>query len=117
MEQKIPKVSDSDIRRIISRDFRQSKTDTILDILKSYKSQSEKGRNRIYADILKLSKGDIGLLRKYVKDANTDYRDIISASEYPGYSKYSFDYEFSEEEEKQIIDADWKQYQEWFSKK
>ena len=89
MEQKIPKISDNDIKRIIKRDFPQSELTEIENILQIYKSKSKEGRNRIYASLLKLSDGNLELLKKLVEKANNDFRDIIAMSEYPNYQKKS----------------------------
>lgn len=116
MEQKIPSISDSDIKRIIKRDFLQLKFSEIEDILKRYKSESERGKNRVYASILKLSGGNIELVKKYVDEANADYRDLIALSEYPNYSEYVFEDKLPMEKKKQLINNDWDQYEAWLNK-
>ena len=116
MAQKIPNISDSDITRIIKRDFPHSDFDKIEATLSMYKSESQKGRNRIYAAILKLSNGNFELIKKYVEKAIADYRDIIALSEYPHYSKHSFDDNLSENEKEKLIEEDWKQYENWLHK-
>jgi len=116
MEQKIPSISDSDVKRIVKRDFPQSEFIEIKDILKTYKSENEKGKNRIYASILKLSNGNVELVKKYIEKANTDYRDVIALSEYPNYSEHAFEDELSVKKKKQLINDDWTQYEAWLNK-
>jgi len=117
MEQKIPNVSDSDIERIIKRDFPQFEFSVIESILKMYVSTSKKGRNRIYAAILKLSDGNVELMKKHAEKAIDDFRDIIALSEYPNYSGYGFDDDnLSEEKKEQLINDDWMQYEAWLKK-
>lgn len=116
MEQKIPSISNDDINRIIKRDFPQLKPSEIEDVLKGYNSESERGKNRVYASILKLSNGNIKLIREYVEKANIDYRDVIALSEYPNYSEYAFEDELPVQKKKQLIDDDWKQYEAWLDK-
>lgn len=116
MEQRIPNIGDNDIKRIVERDFPQLEFAEVESKLKTYKSQSSKGKNRIYASILKLSDGNIESIEKYVKKANNDYRDVIALAEYPNYSKYAFDDNLPEEKEKQLINNDWIQYDTWFNK-
>jgi hypothetical protein len=116
MEQRIPNVTDSDIKRIIKRDFPQFEITEIENILKMYRAESEKGRNRVYASILKLSNGNIDLMEEYIEKANRDYRDVIALSEYPNYSEYAFDDNLSEKKEKQLINDDWVQYEDWLKK-
>ncbi|MDA9317121.1 hypothetical protein N9Q58_04315 [Polaribacter sp.] len=115
MEQKIPNIKDAVIKRIVEREFSSVKFTKIEGILKRYQSRNSKGMNRIYAAILKLSNGNIELIKKYVEQANSDYRDIIALAEYPNYSKYDFDENLSKEKEKQLIDSDWKQYEIWLN--
>lgn len=116
MEQKIPNISDSDIKRIVRRDFPKLKFTEIEDILKMYKSESERGRNRVYASILKLSDSNIELVKEYVERANVDYRDVIALSEYPNYSEYAFEDDLPVKKKKQLINDDWTQYEAWLNK-
>lgn len=116
MEQKIPKIDDSDIKRIVKRDFSQVEFNEIESILKMYESDSEAGKNRIYASILKLSNGNVEIIKGLVEKANYDYRDIIALSEYPNYSKHAFDNTLSEEKKRQLMDDDWFQYEQWLYK-
>ena len=116
MQQKIPTVSDADIKRIVRRDFSEVEFAEIENILGVYKSESNKGKNRIYASILKLSEGKIDLLKMYVDKANDDYRDIIALSEYPRYSEHAFEDDLPEKLKKHLIDDDWIQYQTWFKR-
>jgi hypothetical protein len=116
MEQKIPKISDNDIKRIANRDFSQLDFSIIESLLKVYKSESNKGKNRVYASILKLSGGNIELIKKYVDKANNDYRDVIALSEYPNYSQHVFEDDLSDEKKKQLIKDDWTQYEAWLNK-
>ncbi|URA10625.1 hypothetical protein [Thermospira aquatica] len=82
MKQKIPHITKSDIIRIIKREFKDYDIECILSILEGYNSESERGKYRLYASILKLANGNIDLLKKYVNEANNDYRNIISLAEY-----------------------------------
>lgn len=116
MEQRIPNISDADIKRISRRDFPQVEFTEIESILGVYKPESKKGKNRVCASILKLSIGNIDLLKKYVEKANYDYRDIIALSEYPNYSEHAFKGDLPDKKKKQLIDDDWMQYQTWLYK-
>ena len=116
MEQKIPKISNSDIKRIIKRDFPYLEFNEIEGILQMYKSESKEGRNRIFASILKLSDGQLELVKKFVSKANYDFRDIIALSEYPNYSEYAFDDDLSEQKKQQLINDDWCQFEHWLNK-
>lgn len=115
MEQKIPKIDETVIKRLIKREYPQEESDVIESILKKYKSETEAGQNRIYASLLKLSGRNLEALKKLVEKANYDYRDIIALSEYPNYSKRAFDNTLSEKEKRQLIDSDWFQYEHWLN--
>ena len=87
-----------------------------MAILDEYgKEKFENKVSRVQVDILKLSSGSIDSLRKNVKAAKSDYRDVISWAEYPNYrwdtSKLSI------EEQKEICSKDWKQYLDWVNAK
>jgi hypothetical protein len=115
-EQPTPQFSEEDIKRIVNRDFADSEREEALSILGQYGSEEwhrEPVRVRVAA--LKLSNGSIELLRRQIEIANNDYRDIIAPAEYPGYLKLNFE-ELSENKTHQMIESDWKEYQEWLSK-
>ena len=40
--------------------------------------------------ILKLSRGDIGQVRRYVRVAKVDFRDVIAPAEYPRFWEVGF---------------------------
>ena len=72
---------------------------------------------RVRVAALKLASGNIERLRREVEAAKCDYRDVLVAAEYPDYFKLvPGPGEIPEEEEQRIIDADWKQYQDWFTR-
>ena len=111
--QRIAKVTQKDVDRIIQRDFLASEFKSVTEILTLYRSSEG---FRVFASILKLSQGDIALVKEYVDKANYDYRDIIAASEYPNYSERAFDDDLSKKDAKYLEDLDWKQFQTWFNK-
>ena len=144
MEDRIPRITNDDIKRIIERDFPKNERDRVIKTLNRYKSESEKGRNRVYAAILKIrdkviktlsryksegekdanrvhaailkiADGSLEKVEKYVEVAIIDYRDVLSWAEYPSYSKNLFE-KVSYEKKKQRNDDDWQQYNEWLNK-
>lgn len=117
MDQKVPNISDADIKRIIERDFPKTLRKEIESILETYKAESVGGRNRVYASILKLSGGNVELLKNNIEKANKDYRDIIALAEYPSYSEHAFEHNLPSGRKEQFIIDDWTQYEEWLSKK
>jgi len=63
----------------ISREFKDSDRDTVVQLLESYVGPES---DRVRWDILELSEGDVGKVRNYIKAAQTDYRDILYWAEY-----------------------------------
>ena len=116
MEQKIPNIEYCDIERIIKRDYCHSNINEVRSLLCLYNSESEKGKNRVYASVLKLANGDIDMLKQYIHRACEDFRDIIALSEYPNYSEFIFDDSLSKKEKKRLILKDWEQYKLWFNR-
>jgi len=79
--------------------------------------KDQRERDRVQLAVLKLSNKNFDDLRRYANWATTDYRDVLGPAEYPGYTKKMFRIDKLPEAERQrIIDADWKQYQEWFKR-
>ena len=74
----------------------------------------QRERDRVQLAVLKLANKSFDDLRRYTEWAKADYRDVLGPAEYPGYTKKMFRIDKLPEQERQrIIDADWKQYQEW----
>lgn len=116
MNQNIPFVSGNDIDRIVKRDFPENQFEVVMEILKNYTSETENGRFRVYASILKLSGGNMELVEKYVHESNKDFRTVISLSEYPSYSAHLFEMDLYEEREEELMKNDWIQYKTWLEK-
>lgn len=108
MEDRIPRITNDDIKRIIERDFPKNERDRVIKTLNRYKSESEKGANRVHAAILKIADGSLEKVEKYVEVAIIDYCDMLSWAEYPSYSKNLFE-KVSYEKKKQLNDDDWQQ--------
>ena len=75
----------------------------------------QRERDRVQLAVLKLTNKNLDDLRGYTEWAKADYRDVLGPAEYPGYTKKMFRIDKLPEQERQrIIDADWKQYLDWF---
>ena len=75
----------------------------------------QRERDRVQLAVLKLANKSFHDLRGYIAWAKADFRDVLGPAEYPGYTKKMFRIDKLPEQERQrIIDADWKQYQDWF---
>jgi hypothetical protein len=109
--QPIAKISTDEFDKLVYREF-SSLADEVKSKLHQVTSDSESGKNRICAAILKLANGDISKLDDLVIKANFDFRDIVSEAEYPEASKHGFDNR-NEEDEKRDYLKDWREYSAW----
>jgi hypothetical protein len=112
--QPVAKISDTLLTSIVIRDFKQN-ADIVRQKLKSVNSDTEKGKNRISANILKLADKDINALDGLIEKANNDSRDIILWAEYPRCSKIGFS-ELDRKSMKQIYIDDFIEYSDWLKK-
>jgi hypothetical protein len=114
----VPKVSREDVERIVRRDFPAHLHDSVQRELGGYKSLGAKEVERVQLAILKLSNGKFDQIRRFVSEANGDYRDVIAPAEYPRLNALGFVgvEKLSQLERKQLSEDDWRDYQEWFSR-
>jgi hypothetical protein len=122
MHQSVPIITESDIKRLIRREFPQPLHAEVEDLLETYNSASgDGGKYRVSASILKLSKGDIESIKKYILKANNDFRDVLAPAEYTNLWKLEFGwklgFELSEERKRELYTKDWEQYEAWLNKK
>lgn len=110
MPQPTPVITAGDVDRIVRRDYAENLRVEAMEILQQYNGGDEPHRVRVA--ILKLAAGNIGALRQHLETAVCDYRDVIAPAEYPGYLKLCFSRSRSEIPQ-QIIERDWKQYNDW----
>ena len=119
MNQPIPEVTDSDVTRIVKRDFPTGQFDAVMSILNEYGTEDwQRGISRVRLAVLKLADGDLQTLRREIDVAKRDYRDVLASAEYPEYmQKVSPSAALAEVERERIIRADWMQYQSWLNRK
>ncbi|MCE5326486.1 MAG: hypothetical protein LLG01_08725 [Planctomycetaceae bacterium] len=116
MDEPIPKVAAADVERIIRRDFPPEVYETVTGILGEYGAEEGHSEiHRVRLAVLKLSAGSLEKLREATEAARQDYRDVLAGAEYP---LYSIEYGFGEQDERcqEIIESDWRQYQEWLKR-
>lgn len=115
MDQPVPKVSRQDVERVVRRDFATEDFDTVLSLLDEYgHDSSSDGRARVHLAILKLSGGSVDMLLREIEQANSDYRDVLSPAEYPDYPWDAA--KLPKAAQERIIQADWKQYDDWLKR-
>ena len=118
MTQPTPQVSLADVERFVRRDFPGEAVADVLTALEEYGTEDfHREKERVRLAVLKLASGSREKLRYEIEGAKCDYRDVLGPAEYPGYTKKMFRIDrLPEEEQKRLIDADWKQYQDWLTR-
>lgn len=114
--QPTPSVSDSDVERIVRRDFSEALVSEILALIASVEVRETP---RVVLACLKIANGDLDRLRGELANASGWYREILSEAEYPLATKRWSrirDQSLSEDEVRAIYDKDWRQYSEWLSR-
>jgi hypothetical protein len=118
VDQPVPNVTEEDVKRIALRDFGDAQVGLALSILDEFgKQEWNRPDPRVRLAILKLANGDLDRLLDATQLAIQDYRDVISAAEYPRYCReIGFD-KVPESVKRSVIDDDWRQYCEWLERK
>ena len=118
MNQPIPEVTETDVIRIVHRDFPTKQFDAVMSILNEYGTEDwQRSVNRVRLAVLKLADGNLQALRREIDVARSDYRDVLAYAEYPGYmQKVPPSARLAEVEKERIILADWMQYQSWLNR-
>lgn len=111
MEQFVPDVSESDVERIIQRDFLQEEQEEIRGLIRPLEVRE---KPRVVLACLKNSGGDITKMKYYLTEASGYYREHIGEAEYPNYMKKIFRIDkLSEAEVSAIFEKDKNQYLAW----
>ncbi|VXD11132.1 conserved hypothetical protein [Marinoscillum sp. 108] len=105
------KISSELLELLVNREFGERSIE-VSEQLKQVKSDSESGRRRISAAILKLANRSQERLEQLIQRANTDFRDIVAEAEYPRVLEAGFG-ELSDEQEQQANEEDWNEYRNW----
>jgi hypothetical protein len=116
--QPIPQVTPDDVERVVCRDFTADEYITVAAMLNEYGTEKwHREPMRVQLAALKVANGSMQKLRACVDSAKRDYRDALTAAEYPAYCKIGFRVrELPEKDRRRIIDEDWRQYEEWLKK-
>jgi hypothetical protein len=116
-KQPIPQVTHKDVKRIALRDYGKAQLSQVLSILDEFGKQEWNNPSaRVRLAILKLANGDLNKLMDNTKVAIEDFRDVLSAAEYPRYSReIGFD-EVDKDYKRAVIDDDWRQYRQWLER-
>ena len=114
-KQPAAKISDEELDFLISREFPNDK-EFVKNSLDKLISDSQPGKNRIAAAVLKIADKKIDKIEFLVRLANEDFRDIVSEAEYPRASNLGFE-KMSDNEHNNIYLKDWEEYSKWIGKK
>lgn len=118
MEQPTPTVTRADVERVVRRDFPPEQFDSVMSVLAEYGGESwHRELHRVQLAVLKLAAGSLDDLRREIETAKRDYRDVLAYAEYPAYMKKTFRVsQLPADEQRKIIDEDWRQYETWLKK-
>ena len=111
MAQYVPTVSESDIERIVGRDYPSDVHPAIYEMIRGVDIRE---KARVILACLKNANGDLQKLKGELANATGWWREIISEAEYPNYSKKMFRMDrLSAIEQERIIEKDRNQYLKW----
>ncbi len=117
VKQPIPNVSNEDVRRIAERDFTDHADSVIRRLLNEFDDCGDARLNtRVRLAILKLAVGDPDRFLSSFNHARRDFRDVLSAAEYPAYTKKVSGPGVSADAIRAAVQADWAQYVSWLGR-
>lgn len=118
MDQPTPTVTHADVERVVRRDFPPDQFDSVMSVLAEYGRETwHRELDRVRLAVLKLAGGSLDGLRREIETAKSDYRDVLAYAEYPAYMKKTFRIsKLPADEQRKIIDEDWRQYETWLKK-
>jgi uncharacterized protein (UPF0335 family) len=101
------------------RDFPADRASEVLALLDGYGTEDWHSEpDRVHLAVLKFAAGSIERLRSEIENAKCDYRDVLGEAEYPGYMKRLFRIgKLPADERQRIVEADWRQYQDWLNRR
>lgn len=114
MAQYVPTVSESDIERIVRRDYSSEVHPAIHEMIQGVEVIE---KARVILACLKNSNGNFQKLEGELKNASGWWREIILEAEYPNYAKKMFRIDrLPATERERIIEKDKNQYLAWLHK-
>jgi hypothetical protein len=112
-QQPTARITSKTLEGIIQRDF-GDRAEEVMRKLDMLEGDSQLGKNRRAAAILKLANKDIEAIDHFIAVGNEDFRDVIVPAEYPrchelGFARFPSGWV----ERRRIYLEDWRQYIEW----
>ncbi len=112
MSQPVPIIEPDDVTRLLTREFGESAA-AARAILGALSGTHPGAVARVSAAAIKLSGGDLEQLRSAVALGLADWRDVLSAAEYPRYMQLPDDP--SPADRAAAIDEDGAEYRAWLT--
>ena len=113
--QYVPSVSESDIERIVQRDY---PADLQAFIHEAIRGIEVREKPRVIMACLKNADGNFEKLKGELANASGWWREIIGQAEYPNYTKKMFRIDrLSADEQERIIEKDKTQYLAWLHRR
>src|SRR5262245_27963259 len=112
--QPVARVTDKLFEHLVQREF-GNRASEVKHKLQQVRSDSQNGKNRISAAILKLSNKDFSAIDYYIKMGAQDFRDVISKAEYPRCAAFGFG-KIERQDKKRVYLEDWIEYSKWLNK-
>jgi hypothetical protein len=116
VRQPTPQVTSDDVERVVRRNFPADEYAVVMTVLSDYGTENwHREPTRVKLAALKIASRSVQKLRACIEVAKRDYRDILSAAEYPSFRKVERAriQELPAEEQSRIIQSDWQQYEDW----
>lgn len=112
MSQPVPNIEPDDVTRLLAREF-GAEADAARSVLGALSGTHPGAVARVSAAAIKLSGGDLEQLRSAVAMGLADWRDVLSAAEYPRYMQLGDDP--SPAGRAAAIEADGASYRAWLA--
>lgn len=107
--QPVPEYSETDLSRVVARDFEARRAAEVLRALEDYGAEAWHTEVlRVRMACLKLADGDVIRLRAALIAACEDFRDVLACAEYPRYLRAH-----DAASKREAVAQDWEELQAW----
>jgi hypothetical protein len=114
----VPVVTSADVRRLARREYPGADFQNALAMLETAQASAPAGLGtRVCAAALKVSAGNVTLLRRALENARGDPEELLRRAEWPGYRQIEVRIRnrgVPRELQQRIMDEDREQYEGWF---
>jgi hypothetical protein len=118
MNQPVAQVTIADLERLVRRDFPADQVAAVHAVLAAYGTEPWHGEaGRVRAALLRLADGNVDRLRAALLVAQSDYRDVLAAAEYPAYLKDVSPTDSTPVQRNLAINTDAATYRQWLERR